>query len=61
MIKKIPGETWKQLQFSGSSKLRKKYAISSLGRAASYTSNVTEDGKILNCSTYNETHFFIQV
>jgi predicted DNA binding protein len=50
MIKKIPGETWKQLQFSGSNKLRKKYAISSLGRAASYTSNVTEDGKILNGS-----------
>lgn len=50
MIKKIPGETWKQLQFSGSSKLRKKYAISSLGRAASYTSVVTDDGKILNGS-----------
>jgi hypothetical protein len=50
MIKKIPGEIWKQLQFGGSSKLRKKYAISSLGRAASYTENVSDDGKILNGS-----------
>jgi hypothetical protein len=50
MIKKIPGEIWKQLQFSGHSKLRKKYAISSQGRAASYTTNVAEDGKLLNGS-----------
>lgn len=50
MIKKIPGETWKQLQFSGHNKLRKKYAISSLGRAASYSDNVAEDGKLLNGS-----------
>ena len=50
MIKKIPGETWKQLQFNGHKQLRKKYAVSSLGRAASYTSDVTEDGKILNGS-----------
>src|ERR1700739_3103817 len=50
MIKKIPGETWKQLQFSGYKDLRKKYAVSSLGRAASYTSDVTEDGKLLNGS-----------
>ena len=50
MIKKIPGETWKQLQFNGHKQLRKKYAVSSLGRAASYTHDVTEDGKILNGS-----------
>ena len=50
MIKKIPGEVWKQLQFSGHKQLRKKYAVSSLGRAASYTKDVTEDGKILNGS-----------
>jgi NUMOD4 motif len=50
MIKKIPGETWKQLQFSGHKQLRKKYAVSSTGRAASYSMNVTEDGKILNGS-----------
>ncbi len=50
MIKKITGEMWKQLQFSGHKHLRKKYAISSLGRAASYTNEVNEDGKILNGS-----------
>ncbi|MEO7766791.1 MAG: hypothetical protein ABIS01_05165 [Ferruginibacter sp.] len=50
MIKKIPGETWKQLQFSGHKQLRKKYAVSSLGRAASYSAEITEDGKILNGS-----------
>lgn len=50
MIKKIPGEIWKQLQFSGYKLLRKKYAVSSLGRAASYAEGVNEDGKILNGS-----------
>jgi NUMOD4 motif len=50
MIKKIPGETWKQLQFSGHKQLRKKYSVSSMGRAASYSNDVTEDGKILNGS-----------
>ena len=50
MIKKNPGETWKQLQFIGHKELRKKYAVSSTGRAASYTNDVTEDGKILNGS-----------
>ena len=50
MIKKIPGETWKQLQFGGHKELRKKYAVSSTGRAASYSKDVAEDGKILNGS-----------
>lgn len=50
MIKKIAGETWKQLLFSGHKNLRKKYAISSSGRTASYTENVSEDGKILSGS-----------
>jgi len=50
MIKKIVGETWKQLQFAGHKQLRKKYAVSSTGRAASYISDVNEDGKILNGS-----------
>jgi hypothetical protein len=50
MIKKIPGEVWKQLQFSGAKLLRKKYAISSFGRAASYTQSVDEDGKLLKGS-----------
>ena len=47
MIKKINGETWKQLQFKGWKLLRKKYAISSHGRAASYYEDVNADGKLL--------------
>src|ERR1035438_936460 len=47
MIKKINGEQWKQLQFKGWKLLRKKYAISSHGRAASYYDDVHQDGKIL--------------
>ena len=50
MIKKIPGEVWKQMQFTGYKQLRKKYAVSNTGRAASYTSNVAADGKLLNGS-----------
>ncbi len=50
MIKKIGGEQWKQLQFRGSKSLNKKYAMSSLGRAASYYNDIFEDGKILNGS-----------
>lgn len=50
MIKKIPGEVWKPLQFPGWKHLRKKYALSSHGRIASYTEDVTEDGKLLQGS-----------
>jgi hypothetical protein len=50
MIKKITGEVWKPLQFPGWKELRKKYAVSSQGRVASYTDNMLEDGKLLNGS-----------
>lgn len=50
MIKKIPGETWNPLQFIGHKVLRKKYAVSSKGRASSYTEDVNKDGKLLNGS-----------
>ena len=50
MIKKISGEIWKPIQFTGHKTLRKKYAVSSLGRAASFSENVTEDGKLLTGS-----------
>ena len=50
MIKKLPGEVWKQMQFTGYKNLRKKYAVSNAGRAASYTTDVSEDGKLLNGS-----------
>ena len=47
MIKKISGESWKPIQFTGYKTLRKKYAVSSLGRAASFSEDITEDGKLL--------------
>jgi len=50
MIKKNNGEIWKQLQFKGWKLLRKKYAISSHGRAASYYEDVHADGKLLEGS-----------
>lgn len=50
MIKKIPGEIWKQMLFTGHKQLRKKYAVSNTGRAASYSQKVMEDGKLLNGS-----------
>ncbi len=50
MLKKIAGETWKTITFSGYKTMRKKYAVSSLGRAASFEANVLEDGKLLTGS-----------
>lgn len=50
MIKKTNGEIWKQLQFKGWKQMRKKYAISSHGRAASYSEDIHKDGKILEGS-----------
>lgn len=50
MIKKIPNEKWKPLQFKGWKHLRKKYALSSQGRIASYNDDIFEDGKLLQGS-----------
>jgi len=50
MIKKIPGEEWKPLQFPGWKQLRKKYALSSNGRIASYSEDIHQDGKLLEGS-----------
>jgi hypothetical protein len=49
-MKKVAGEIWKPLQFNGWKHLRKKYALSSLGRIASYTEDVETDGKLLRGS-----------
>lgn len=49
MIKKIPGEIWKPLQFTGWKDMRKKYAISNQGRACSFTDGLDE-GQLLNGS-----------
>lgn len=50
MIKKLAGEVWKPLKFSGWRHLRNCYAVSSHGRIASYKQNVLEDGKLLSGS-----------
>ncbi|MFN4285084.1 MAG: NUMOD4 domain-containing protein [Lacibacter sp.] len=50
MIRKLQGEEWKQMRFSGWKDLRKRYAVSNMGRCASYTKSLEEDGKILNGS-----------
>src|SRR4029079_2478313 len=50
MIKKLAGEVWKPLIFSGSKELRNNYAVSSLGRISSYKEDVAKDGKLLNGS-----------
>jgi HNH endonuclease/NUMOD4 motif-containing protein len=50
MIKKIPGETWKLLEFPGWKQLRKKYALSSTGRVSSYSEDIHNDGKLLSGS-----------
>ncbi|MGQ0740500.1 MAG: NUMOD4 domain-containing protein [Bacteroidota bacterium] len=50
MIRKLTGETWKPLTFSGWKQLRNRYAVSSLGRLASYKKDVLADGKLLSGS-----------
>lgn len=50
MVKPLAGETWKQMQFDGYKQMRKKYAVSNLGRAASYFKSLKEDGQLLTGS-----------
>ena len=50
MIRKLTGETWKPLSFSGWKQLRNRYAVSTLGRIASYKKEVLDDGKLLSGS-----------
>ena len=50
MIKKLNAEVWKPLQFPGWKLLRKKYALSTTGRIASFSDDILEDGKLLNGS-----------
>lgn len=49
MIKKLAGEVWKPLNFPGWRQLRNRYAVSNLGRIASYKKNIPE-GKVLSGS-----------
>lgn len=50
MIKKLPGELWKPMQFLGSKTLRNRYGLSTHGRIASYREDIMKDGKLLNGS-----------
>lgn len=50
MIKKLPAEQWKQMQFAGWKSLKRKYAVSSLGRCCSYKVDLLKDGKLLDGS-----------
>lgn len=50
MIRQLSGESWKPLTFSGWKQLRNRYAVSTLGRVASYKKNVLPDGKLLRGS-----------
>lgn len=63
MIKKLSGELWKQMQFLGYKTFRKKYAVSNMGRIASYTKDVHEDGKLLsgsNTSGYRTLNLHVE-
>jgi hypothetical protein len=50
MIKKLAGESWKPLTFTGWKELRNRYAVSNLGRIASYKNDILQDGKLLSGS-----------
>lgn len=50
MISKIADEKWKQVTFSGWETMQRKYAISNMGRLASYQKNVEKDGTLLKGS-----------
>ena len=50
MIKKIEGEKWRQVVFDNWQTMQRKYAISSMGRLASYTESLAKDGMLLKGS-----------
>lgn len=49
-IKNLKNEVWKDLQIKNKTALRKRYAVSNMGRVISYHENI-EDGKLLTGST----------
>jgi hypothetical protein len=51
MITNLPGEKWKQIIFKNWELLQKMYAISNLGRMASYSKDIKKDGALLRGST----------
>ncbi|MBS1509458.1 MAG: hypothetical protein JST86_01360 [Bacteroidetes bacterium] len=62
MVKKVIGEVWKPIQFPGSTLTNRKYAVSSLGRVASFTKDI-KDRKLLTgslTSGYRSLNLHIQ-
>lgn len=51
MITNLPREKWKQIIFKNWQQLQKMYAISNMGRMASYTKDLKKDGVLLHGST----------
>lgn len=49
-FKNLRNEVWKDLQIKNKSALRKKYAVSNMGRVISYNESI-DDGKVLSGST----------
>lgn len=56
MIKFLPGEKWSQLKFENWRLTRKRYAVSSFGRLASYTQDLKADGDILKGTIFDGYH-----
>lgn len=50
MIKKTGGEKWRQVVFDNWETMQRKYAVSNMGRIASYTKNAEKDGELLKGS-----------
>lgn len=50
MIKKWKDEEWKQFRFAGYKNTKRLYALSNMGRIASYKTDLTIDGKLLKGS-----------
>lgn len=50
MIQPLEGEKWKQIVFEQWETMQRKYAVSNMGRVASYEKNVAKDGTLLNGS-----------
>lgn len=47
MVKKLPGELWQKIKTKLPSNMNKKYAVSNLGRLASFNKSFDEDGSII--------------
>lgn len=63
MIRKTEGEKWKTIHFPGHKTMKRKYAVSSVGRMASFKKTIYKDGKILKGSVtagYRTLNFHVE-